>query len=247
MKIVKKLIPLITIPAILSPLTLTSCSKKYTDILSYQPDGFLFEEKQLSEKEATDLYFSHENTNNIQTNDLYACAWEFSKLVPEYFGSDGKFLVYLLYVSDYSCHKNDKGKYVVSYKLKEQIQYRQTTDPETKSYAVDEYVVDWQVNNIPHVLYYVKNSGYKSDWLVKPEKYHYETATWDDLEGDENITFNIRTIEKGYSQSGAQNYIYESDESATIDADHKYVPALSELLSALFFFYAYSMQNISKK
>lgn len=265
MKLSKKLIPIsaaLSTVAIVLPTTLTSCGNVYVDVTKYgtewTPNYKKAVSNPLNETEATEYFFNNFNDKNLDGEIYWTSAQEcvslplvYKETYPEY-----KITKWLIDVSNFSIDKNNR---YVNYKLNCQYEFthkQKIYDPEhpekiivSKSYENNVVVAEIEFCNIQFSL---KHGCFQEDkWWLIPDKYTIvgpNKAYWNDyLIGNEKIVFNIRHERKGYSENGIQNYAYDNRYGAIVDEDHKYTPELDEIVTNMFLFYSYYMDDIGLK
>lgn len=270
MKLSSKLFPLTIVTSaisVIAPVSLTSCGNVYVDLIKkgYQTKfDPLPKQENITNQKATELYYNALCNPNIGPELIKDdMLWSASGLL-EYSGDnlmdiDGdrgtlSYTKYLINIGNFEfkpgTYEQD-GYFLLSYKISGELEMHMDNIKQATSYKVTGTQFTWNMENIPFSVEFhsagLTNDYHYRGWMLVPKEYHpsgEQGGFWDALNGDEHIDFSYRSICKGYSQNGIQNYGYEEIEQAIIDKDHKYVPRLEEPLTNFFLYDSGYLYNL---
>lgn len=238
--------------------------KQYADHAQFPQD---------SENECTELYFSElDNLNIDEANKLLEqeILWSVTntagttKKWTRIDGETGELSIKQFYY-DLEDVKYEGSKVItnsngedttvgyITYKCKGKIESLfdniiKVSEPNIISYSKDWYSFDLTMKNIPFNFTNIKYPTVKYTEMTPLRlDIHFDenpSFTWTSFKDDEYINFKCRHTCEGYTKDGYQNYAYQSEESAIIDATHHYVPKFNVELASLFFFDTYWFDNV---
>jgi len=244
-------------PAVILPITMTSCSV-YADMLKdFTPSYSKLPKSSISKKLAQQIFFDTSKT--VKDFVLQENYWGHHRTALQKDSGDVEGVPGLTYTSEFSSYfihfayiNVEADAYKISYKIttdiQEDVKYHYEDGSEKwDSTGTNHYKVEWECKNLEFdVVKFVETTAGKSTdmILVKPVIYDADNDTWSRvLIDDEQINFNVRYIVEAYNRDGLQRYVYEATEAAVMDKTRSFQSELSYLIDYFCCFYSYYLSD----